>query len=381
MAVKRITTQSLPSRLGKSISGVLGGIALALLAVVLLFWNEGRAVSTARGLAEGEANVIELASADTVDQASHGKLVHISGMLSSDEVLRDEVFGMEVPALKLRRTVEMLQWREKSESQTRTKLGGGTETVTTYSHEKTWSESLIDSSRFEVQEGHANPGGKPIESQELVASNIFLGAYRLGDGLVARVNRYEELPAPEELPDGHITQGNVIFRSADINAPQIGDLRITFKAAMPAEVSIVARNNHGVLDGFRTKSDSTIQMLHFGRENAEAMFRNAKSANKSLTFGLRMLGFILLFIGVKSVLGPVAVVADVLPFVGRVTRAGTTILAALVALPAAFITIAIAWLTYRPLIGVSLIIVALAVGFGIFRMARRFSAKRAATAP
>ena len=49
----QVTSTSWIARLGKSILGVLIGIVLIIAAIVLLFWNEGRAVTTARSLAEG----------------------------------------------------------------------------------------------------------------------------------------------------------------------------------------------------------------------------------------------------------------------------------------------------------------------------------------
>ena len=44
-------------RLGSSFRGVLTGFALFIAGIVLLFWNEGRAVDTAKRLKEGAAAV------------------------------------------------------------------------------------------------------------------------------------------------------------------------------------------------------------------------------------------------------------------------------------------------------------------------------------
>jgi len=371
MSVKRITSQSLPSRLGKSLSGVLGGIALFLVSIILLYWNEGRAVDTALDLAEGESAVIPLDHTGEVDQSTRGQLVHLSGEAETSETLRDDAFGIEIPALKLRRSVEMLQWKENSERKTRTKLGGGTETETTFTYEKIWSDALIDSSNFEVPDGHQNPKSKPLDSLDIEAGEIRLGAYRLGPGLVNKLSKFEELSPQADLPEGHIAQGNVIFRSADPNAPQIGDLRISFKAAMPAEISIIARNNDGLLDGYRAKKGSAIQLLQYGNVDASAMFDSAKSANKALTFGLRILGIILMFVGANSVMGPIAVAADVLPLLGRVTRFGTSLIAAIISLPVALVTIAIAWLAHRPVFAVSLMVAGAALAFILVRFAQK----------
>ena len=73
-AFTQVTSTSWIARLGKSILGVLIGIVLIIAAIVLLFWNEGRAVTTARSLAEGSRAVVEVGSA-SVDPANDGKLI------------------------------------------------------------------------------------------------------------------------------------------------------------------------------------------------------------------------------------------------------------------------------------------------------------------
>jgi len=50
------TQKSWASRIGESIKGVLIGLVLIVGSVIGLFWNEGRAVQTAKSLAEGLAS-------------------------------------------------------------------------------------------------------------------------------------------------------------------------------------------------------------------------------------------------------------------------------------------------------------------------------------
>ena len=52
------SSQSWISRLGGSLKSVLFGIVLFGASIVLLWWNEGRAVKTAKGLKEGSAAVV-----------------------------------------------------------------------------------------------------------------------------------------------------------------------------------------------------------------------------------------------------------------------------------------------------------------------------------
>jgi hypothetical protein len=87
-----------------------------IIAFPLLWWNEGRAIQTARALQEGERTVIGVA-AGPVDPANEGKLVHVMGRATIDETLKDAMFGVSANAIKLRRTVQMYQWTEKSSSQ------------------------------------------------------------------------------------------------------------------------------------------------------------------------------------------------------------------------------------------------------------------------
>ena len=373
MAEPEITRVSWFTRLGRSLRGIVGGLLLFALGIVGLAWNEGRAVRSAKGLAEGASAVVQIPPDATYSQANQGKLVHLQGRAHSPQSLQDPQFAIQVEALRLRRQVEMLQWRERTESKTKTVVGGGTETTTTHHYEKIWSDRLIDSQSFKEAATHANPPAMPLESAEWTAEPIQLGKFRLGEGLVAQLSKFEEIPPPESLPEGYSAQGNVIFKSANPVTPQVGDLRITFKAALPAEVSVVARQSQGMLEAYPTQHGTNIEMLAYGSLTAEQMFRKAEQANKALTWGLRILGFFVLFMGMQILLAPLAVLADVLPPLGRLTRMGTSLLAALIALPTGVVTIAIAWLAYRPLLGGGLLLLAIAIPAGLW-MSRRKSA-------
>jgi len=117
--VVRVTQQGVGGRLGGSIKGAIVGVVLAVAAVPLLFWNEGRAVKRARTLAEGAGKVVSV-PASTVDAARDGGLVHTSGQATTDETLRDPMFGVEEQsALALERRVEMFQWVQREDRKER----------------------------------------------------------------------------------------------------------------------------------------------------------------------------------------------------------------------------------------------------------------------
>ena len=140
-----VTTQGWGSRLGGSLVAALIGLILVPASIVLLYWNEGRAVDASRALGRGAAEIIEVA-ATPVDAQADGKLVHVTAMMQPTTPARDPVFGVSGDGLlRLARTVEMYQWKETSSSQSQQSVGGSKTTETTYSYQKAWSDQPVNS--------------------------------------------------------------------------------------------------------------------------------------------------------------------------------------------------------------------------------------------
>ncbi len=60
------TSRSFGSRLGNSFLGLVVGPILVIVAIALLWWNEGRAVRAIVGLDEAASQVVEVAGLGTV---------------------------------------------------------------------------------------------------------------------------------------------------------------------------------------------------------------------------------------------------------------------------------------------------------------------------
>jgi hypothetical protein len=356
-----VTHQGWLSRIGSSIKGVLFGLLFFIVAFPLLWWNEGRAVTTAKSLKEGAAAVVSV-SAEQALNANDGKLVHLTGSATTGESLRDAQFGVSANAIKLKRTVEMYQWEEESRTEEKRKTGGGVDKVTTYSYEKVWAEGVIDSSSFKKPEGHANPASMPYSSSQQTASQVTVGGFVLSDGLVGQINAWQALPVselPAEAPANMKVNNDRFYVGENPASPVIGDLRISFEIVPETTVSVVARQQSGALVAYQTKAGRQLEMLELGMHAADAMFQAAMSRNTMLTWIVRAGGFLLMFIGLAAIFKPFAVVADVVPIVGTILRTGIGFFAFIVALPLTLITIAAAWLVYRPLLGGGLLILAI----------------------
>jgi len=363
--ITEVNSQSWFSRIGSSIKGILFGIILIIISVALLFWNEGRAVKTAKSLREGTKSVISVSS-QTVNAVNQGKLIHISGYATTNDILKDAEFGISENAIKLKRKSEMYQWRETKKSDTHKKLGGGTETVTTYSYDKRWEDNLIRSSGFRNADGHRNPENMPYQSRTYQADNVSVGEFLLSDGLISQMNNYQ----PLVLDNTHkekasanlynrlkITDGRYYIGNDPYN-PAIGDIRITYEIVPHSDVSIIAEQSGNSLKPYMTKVGRKLEMLSIGSHSADEMFKDAQSQNTILTWILRFAGFIMMGIGFSMIFSPMSVLADVIPLMGDIVGAGTGFISFSLSAAISLITISIGWIFYRPLFGIILIVCA-----------------------
>jgi hypothetical protein len=261
----------------------------------------------------------------------------------------------------------MYQWAEKTEKKTKDKLGGGTETLTTYTYNKEWSGRLINSSSFKKAAEHQNPSVLPYESTQQVAPEVTLGAFILSPSLVGKINNYGPLPIPNDSAlspeiQGKIKQsGSGFYVGADPATPQIGDARITFMVANPTEVSVIAQQKGKSFEPYATKAGGTIELLQTGVHTAAEMIQKAQADNNVMTWVLRLVGFIVMLVGLGMILKPLSVVADVVPILGNMVGAGIGFIAFLLAAVLSLTTIAIAWIVYRPLLGGLLLVAAVAL--------------------
>lgn len=367
MSFTETTSRSWFGRMKSAFSNIFVGILMFLAAGVLLFWNEGRAVKRYQTLKEGSGLVISAPSAK-VEAANEGKLIHTSGKAVTKDVLRDNVLNIAVNALRLKRKVEMRQWVEKSDSKTKKKLGGSTETTTTYSYKLEWSTRQIDSANFRHPQGHENNLSFPIASTSFDATNVTLGAFKLNPSQIGRIGKSKPLAlslknAPRSVSANvvpRIVNGIMYLDTAGRSGA--GDVRVSASVTYPTEVSLVARQNGNSFRPYKTSVGGTISLLQTGVVPADEMFQAAVDQNATMTWVLRVVGFVMMFIGLKTFLSILSVTADIIPIVGSIVGAGAGVVAFLGALIVSTIIIAIAWIFFRPLLAFGLIAVAVIAG-------------------
>lgn len=386
---REVTSVSWFGRIKRAVGGVVFGLLLVVLMVIGLFWNEGRAVQTARSLAEGSGAVVSV-GADRVDAANDGKLVHVSGPVTASDGLSDPDFGIAAQGLRLSRTAEMYQWKEESKSETEKKLGGGEETVTTYSYSKVWDDSQIDSSDFKKPDGHQNPPMEvhsktfQIPDGKLVAFDLDTPVldriegdkdYSLASSQTAAIKAAYTGTKPINVVDGKIYLG------ADTASPALGDYRIGYELAPLGVVSIVARQAGSRFQPYQTVAGDELLMVDTGDVPAAKMFADAVSENTIITWLLRAAGLLLLTIGFALFLSPIGVILDVIPFLGSIARMGTGIIAFFLAILVGTTTIAIAWFWYRPVLAAGILAAGLIAAAAVYYIGRSRKPAAPAAAP
>ena len=391
-------------RLGSSFRGVLIGLALFVAGFPILFWNEGRAVDTAKRLKEGAGAVVDV-PADKIDAANEGKLVHVSGKADTQDVLSDDVFGVSATALRLKRTVEVYQTVEHSETK-RIKEGDKTREVTTYTYSNEWCGKPVDSSQYhDAAKRTANPpAAMPYSDVDRLAANASLGAFKLSAAHVKRIGGKVpfQFPAdfkvPETVPNGQFQNGTfyvpytapataatpaaqqtssvspllaaaqaasaaaanaavsaVVGRSVAVS-PTPGDVRVMFSVVLPHDVTIVEQQTNGTLAPWAASDGETLSFVRDGIVPAAKIFADAQSTNSKITWLLRLAGLLVMYFGLKMVLGPIDTLVDVIPILNSIVAMGTSLAAGLVSGACALLTIGIAWIYYRPLVGIPLVV-------------------------
>lgn len=355
-----VTRRGFFSRGKDSLGGAFTGLVLVIITTVLLFWNEGRARKRYLDLREGAGAVVSTTS-DRVDPATEGKLVHLTGSTRVGAPAMDPDFGISLDVVKLIRSVEIHQWVEEVKTETRNKVGGGSEEIRTYSYNREWRSSPVDSSNFKVPSGHENPTAMKVRSETFTAGSVTLGAFTLPDFLIAQIGGGEPFvpasldQASESVRGSAKIAGGLVYFGENPGSPAVGDLRVRFSQVPTGPVSVVARQSGNTFQSYRTKTGGSLDLLESGTVGAVEMFEMAQSRNTSLTWILRIAGFFFLGIGFCMILAPIAVLAGILPFLGRLVGTGTTILAFLLGGIVWCLTVSIAWIFYRPVLGISVL--------------------------
>jgi hypothetical protein len=379
-----VTSQSWLQRVGNSFVGMLVGFVLVIASGFGIFWNETNSAETASALAEGEKAVISV-EAQSVNPANEGKLIHLTGEPVTKAPLADAQLGVKAMGLKLVRRVEMFQWKQDERTETRSKLGGGEEKITTYSYTRVWKDGRIESSSFKQPNGHANPP-LAFSQRDMVASDARLGAFTVPQTLLSQLSAGDRFDleagnvaaGPGQTPPRQILDG-ALYIGANPTDPHVGDLRISYTLVGNGPISLIAAQTGASLMPFQSKVGQSLYMIEVGQKGAAQMFKEAESANRVFTWIIRGVALLAMWIGFSLAFAPLSVLVSVLPFLGTIAEAGAGLMAFMLTLVVGPVLIAVAWFAARPLVSAIVLVVGGAAVYLLIKLKEsRAAAKRPA---
>ncbi len=434
MAYTETTTTGYGTRVGNSFKSIGTGFILFCAATALLWWNEGRAVKTAKMLEEAGSAWVEMPNPSKIDQSLDGELVCGTALATTEDSLIDKDFGIGAKAIAIKRHVEYYQWVEHAESKSEDKLGGKEVTTTTYTYSQQWVSSPVQSSQFkDPAYQNKNTVLATVEDAEQYAENVTFGAYKLPESLIHSISSKEamELAISDDLlkqldknaqtayerfygvqqknqqptqqpvqqpaiPDSvralmsdsakavadslqavndsinkamanaqnrkdydyiHVA-GNVLYYGRVPGSPQIGDVRVTFEKIVPAKVTVMAVADGDSFKPFKAKNGKRFETLVMGKKTGDEIIEDAEDANTMWTWMLRIVGIMLVISALKMIFGFLSMILKVVPFLSSIMGFGIGIVCTVIGVVWSLIVIAIAWIFYRPVLGIILLIIA-----------------------
>ena len=370
MAYQEVTTTGYGTRVGNSFKAIGGGIIMFCLGTALLWWNEGRAVKTEKMLDEAGGAYVEMENPNKKDASLDGELICGTALATTEDSLSDAQFGVGAKAIALRRTVEYYQWVEHAQEKKEDKLGGKEVTTTTYTYTKEWTSRPVESSQFKDPAYQAkNKVLTTLDNVEQYAENVSFGAYKLNESLIHSISSveplvlgYDSTRVAELNKDTtihvRVNQNEIYYGSSASGGPEVGDVRVTFEQIAPAKVTVMAVVDGDSFKPFKAKNGKRFQTLVMGKKSGDEIMDSAKDTNSMILWALRIIGILIVIGGLKGVFGFLETILKVVPFIAGIFGWGVGVVCTVVGVVWSLIIIALAWLFYRPLLGISLLALA-----------------------
>ena len=340
--------------------GIVTGLLFLVIGIGILWYNEGRTVKTGSAINEAKKNYTDVSS-EKINDKYEGKLIATKGKIDLSEVneLKDSKFNISVKAAKMKRVVEMYQWKESCETDDNDNKN--------CTYEKVWDDNLIDSSEFQTG-GHTNPTTKTYETEEYIANNVKLGAFTLPEELLkslsySKKKNNEDLQKEYQNTTEGITIDGIYLTNVKENTPEIGNIRIYYEYLDSETVSVMAVQSGNTFEAFTSKNGKDIYRIVKGNKTGAQILESMKKNNNTLKWILRFVGIIIIISAFNSMFSFINNLTNKIPVLGNIVSGTTGLVSTLLGIATSLIVIAIAWFRFRPILSIILIIIVVAIIF------------------
>ncbi len=245
----------------KKVIKIIIGVLLILSSVLLIGYSEYKVIKILMNR-DNLNNEINEVKSTMVDKNNNDKLIFMNGYLILNKDLEDKEFNVSVRTSKLERVVEIYQYKETKEDDE------------TYSYETDWYSEIIDSSEFK-NDGFDNPSSMKYENKTYY-NDTYLGAFKLDDKEIDELglySRYLDLDSEFASKNGFNISNEYYTTSKDIDFPEVGDIRISFRYNSSSSVSVIAKQNNDTLSEYKL-NDLLIKKIYNGKLSKDEVIKD-----------------------------------------------------------------------------------------------------------
>ena len=379
---------------GKGCLGFFLGPAMLVMAVYLLFNNEGDYLNTAQALDELQPLVQQVENTATPDAALEGKPVHLSGTATTGDVLVDEAYGVQAKGIMLRRNVQYAQWVEKKKKRigddkkpsymTDTEYRRSRDNEWIYSYHLAWVNEPVNSATFHHEEYRsANYTHHKADTQEQWATDVQVGSYKLTNSQINRITSDGQRVTPQLVPAmlqkhaklhgeylfiGRAPEGSTYY-PLNPEAPSVGDVRISWRQTSPQRpVSLVAVQKGNSFEPYTATNGAVVDLFYTDTLGLPQCFEEARTTNTMNLWMVRMGGWLMFWGAFACMLKPLA---GMVPVCRKLAEDGAVVISLILGTIGSLLTISVSWLFCRPLLAVLTLGVIIALIWLLVRKKRK----------
>lgn len=257
--------------------------------------------------------------------------------------------------------------------------------MTTYYYVTDWKDHLIDTSLFHQRYGHENPKEFPIKNRIQIAAHVNIGNFELGVAAKSEITNFIDITSDTRPDDPSIKlHSGLYYHCNDVFHPEIGDIRLQFTTAgiegnyvrfasdesfcirssnhwFRLQYTIVGQYENGLIVPYETSIETNVLIILSGRHSIEDAFHAAHYERKLQSWGLRFIGWVLLFFAVTCTSELISIALIDLPFASAVLPNSQQPLYGniILSLSMAFVISALCWLVLRPWVGAGMLCAAI----------------------
>ena len=272
----------------KKVIKYIVGVLLILCSMLLIGYSEYNIIKVLMNRDSLNNKTIEVKST-IIDKNNNGKLVFVNGYIILNKDLEDKDFNVKIRTSKLERIVEIYQYKETKEDDE------------TYSYETDWYNELIDSSKFKNSE-YKNPSDIKYKS-EVYYNDVFLGAFKLNNKEIDDLglnSRYLDLNSEFASKNGFNISNEYYTTSKDIDFPEVGDIRISFRYNNSNSASVIAKQSNNMFEDYKL-NNTLINKIYNEKLTKEEVIDNIYPLKIVLYVTMIVLSLILSIVGFKLI--------------------------------------------------------------------------------